>query len=329
MKRRLRLPILLLLVLGIAAWGVVRWIESRALVPGPGDQATVIVGRGSGAQQIAAQLADAGAVPSSTLFLAELTLAHSPSLKAGEYAIPPHATMASIIDMMHRGLVVRHKLTIPEGLTAKQVMALVDAADLMRGHLLRPPPEGSVLPQTYFYLYDDPRDMIVVRMTEAMTQALDTLWAARAPDLPIADKAQAVILASIVERETALPAERPHVASVYENRLRQHMKLEADPTVVYGVSDGLGVLDRPLSRADLTTANPFNTYMNEGLPPGPICNPGRASIEAVLHPAATDDLYFVADGSGGHAFAKTLAQHNKNVEKWRELQKVQGNGREE
>ncbi len=328
--KRWRVPIVVLVVIGIAGLVALRWwLQSAAQAPGPAAQATtVIVARGSGSQQIAAQLAAAGAVDSRWMFLVELALAHNPSLKAGEYAITPHATMAAIIDMMHRGQVVEHKLTIPEGLTAQQVAALVDSAEAMRGHLLRTPAEGTLLPQTYFYLYDEPRDAILARMSAAMTEVLDTLWAGRAPNLPIADKAQAVILASIVERETAVAAERPRVAAVYENRLRQHMKLESDPTVIYAVSHGLGALDRPLSRADLATASPYNTYVNEGLPPGPICNPGRASIEAVLHPAASDDLYFVADGSGGHAFAKTLAQHNKNVEKWRQLQKNQANGKE-
>ena len=329
--KRLLAAILVVLVIGIAGLVALRWwLETESLAPGPAPEATtVIVARGSGSQQIAAQLAGAGAVASSWLFLAELTLAHSPSLKAGEYAIGPHATMAAIIEMMHRGQVVEHKLTIPEGLTSKQIVTLIDGAEAMRGQLLRTPPEGSLLPQTYFYLYDDPRDALLMRMSAAMTETLNALWAARAPDLPIADKAQAVILASIVERETALAVERPHVAAVYENRLRQHMRLESDPTVIYAVSQGLGTLDRPLTRADLATANPYNTYANEGLPPGPICNPGRASIAAVLHPTASDDLYFVADGSGGHAFAKTLAQHNKNVEKWRQFLKIQGNGREE
>jgi UPF0755 protein len=207
------------------------------------------------------------------------------------------------------------------------VVALVDRAEALRGGLLKAPNEGTLLPQTYFYVYDDPRDALLARMTIAMSQALGALWAGRAPDLPLADKGQALTLASIVERETSLASERPHIAAVYENRLRLHMKLESDPTVIYAASQGEGTLDRPISRADLSLASPFNTYQNEGLPPGPICNPGRASIAAVLHPMASDDLYFVADGSGGHAFARTLAQHNRNVEHWRQIERSQGNGK--
>jgi len=220
--------------------------------------------------------------------------------------------------------VVEHRLTVPEGLTVRQVASLIDHAEALRGGLLQLPREGSLLPQTYFYVYDDPRDGLLARMRQAMNQALDELWIGRAADLPLADKEQALTLASIVERETSLAAERPHVAAVYENRLRIHMKLESDPTVVYAVSNGEGTLDRPITRVDLGLASPYNTYLSDGLPPGPICNPGRASIEAVLHPVASDDLYFVADGSGGHAFAKTLAQHNKNVERWRQIEKSQG-----
>jgi UPF0755 protein len=328
--KRLLVPLAVLILIGIGGFGLLRWIEAQYDVPGPAQApVTVIVAKGSGLKQIARQLAGAGAVPSPWLFLAEHVLAGNPRLQAGEYAFPAHASMASIIDLMHRGQVVEHKLTVPEGLTIKQVVALIDAAPAMQGELLKPPPEGSVLPQTYFYVYDDPRDALIGRMTIAMTHALDGLWAARAPNLPLADKQQALTLASIVERETGVATERPHVAAVFENRLRLKMKLESDPTVIYAISQGQGTMSRPLTHADLALASPYNTYMNPGLPPGPICNPGRAAIEAVLHPMASDDLYFVADGSGGHAFSQTLAQHNRNVEKWRRLEREQGNGKGE
>lgn len=329
MRRFLGL-VTVLIVIGLGGFVLLRWVQGQYTAPGPAAiQITVNIPKGSGLQDIAKKLADAGAISSPWVFVADLALNGNPALQAGEYALPARTTIAAIVDLMHRGQVLEHKLTIPEGLTVKQILTLINQTDGLRGGLLQQPLEGSVLPQTYFYVLDDPRDALVGRMTLAMTQALDKLWTARSTDIPLADKKQALILASIVERETGVAIERPHVAAVFENRLRLHMKLESDPTVIYAVSQGLGVLDRPLTRADLGLTNPYNTYMNDGLPPGPICNPGRAAIEAVLHPMASDDLYFVADGSGGHAFAKTLAQHNKNVEKWRQLERRQGNGKGE
>jgi UPF0755 protein len=327
--RRLLVVVAIVAVLGAAAASAgMAWLRSAYTAPGPlTAPATVIVPKGAHLSEIAELAFQGGAVDSPWLLIAEATLAGNRGLKAGEFAFPAHASIATILDMMHRGQVVEHRLTIAEGLTVRQILALVDRADALRGGLLSTPAEGTLLPQTYFYVYDDPRDAVVGRMESAMSQALDTLWAARAPDLPFADKQQALILASIVERETSLPAERAHIAAVYENRLRAHMKLESDPTVIYAASNGEGVLDHPITRAELALASPYNTYQSDGLPPGPICNPGRASIEAALHPTSSDDLYFVADGSGGHAFAKTLAQHNKNVERWRLLEKNQGNGK--
>ena|SRR5579862_59130 len=326
--RRLIAAIAFLALVAVAVVAAWRWLSANYVAPGPAPAAaTVIVPKGAHLSEIAELVAKAGAIDSPRLLVIETVLAGNPTLKAGEFALSPHASMAAIVDILHRGLVVEHKLTIAEGLTVRQVIALVEHAEALRGGLLRNPAEGTLLPQTYFYVYDDPRDGLLSRMASAMNQSLDTLWAARAPNLPIADKNQALTLASIVERETALAAERPHIAAVYENRLRLKMKLESDPTVVYAASNGEGVLDRPISKADLALASPYNTYLNDGLPPGPICNPGRASIEAVLHPMASDDLYFVADGSGGHAFSRTLTQHNKNVERWRALEKNQGNGK--
>ncbi|HEY1720760.1 MAG TPA: endolytic transglycosylase MltG [Magnetospirillaceae bacterium] len=329
MKRLLVLVIVLILI-GIGGYGLLQWLKFDYTASGPTPSpVTTIIAKGSGLQQIAKQLSDAGAIRSPWLFVAELALNGNPQLQAGEYGFPAHASIASIVDLMHRGQVLEHKLTIPEGLTIKQVLSLINQTPELRGGLLQQPAEGSILPQTYFYVYDDPRDALLGRMTVAATQALDKLWSERATDIPLTDKKQALILASVVERETGVATERPHVAAVFENRLRLHMKLESDPTVIYAVSQGLGVLDRPITRADLGINSPYNTYLNDGLPPGPICNPGRAAIEAVLHPLSSDDLYFVADGSGGHAFAKTLAQHNKNVEKWRQLERGQGNGKGE
>jgi len=207
---------------------------------------------------------------------------------------------------------VEHRLTIPEGLTGVQIAALVQHAEAATG-TVTPPPEGSVLPQTYSYEYGTPRGVLLARGEAAMDQALAAAWAARAPDLPLTNVRDVVILASIVERETALPDERPHIASVYLNRLRLGMRLDADPTVAYAASGGEGVLDHKLTRGELQRDDPFNTYRRAGLPPTPIDSPGMASILAVLHPATSDDLYFVADGSGGHVFARTLEAQDRNV----------------
>jgi len=216
---------------------------------------------------------------------------------------------------------VERKLTVPEGLTVMEILALVRAADGLQGTITLHPDEGTLLPQTYFYSYGDSRDAVVQRMRKAMDETLDELWPGRQDDLPIGSKRQALILASIVEKETGIPDERPRVAAVFVNRLRLGMRLESDPTVSYGMTLGRKPLGRDLTRADLQAPTPYNTYTNAGLPPGPIANPGRATIEAALNPAKTKDLYFVADGSGGHAFAATLDQHNRNVANWRARQK--------
>ena len=192
---------------------------------------------------------------------------------------------------------------------------------------VKPPPEGSVLPETYAYEYGMPRTALLARAEAAMSRELATLWDKRAPGLPLGSMQDALTLASIVEKETARPDERAHVASVYINRLRTGMRLQADPTVVYAASGGEGVLDRKLTRADLEMASPYNTYRVAGLPPGPICAPGFASIQAVLHPRASDDLFFVADGSGGHAFSRTQEGHARNVAAWRALNAAGQQGR--
>ncbi|MBS0560462.1 MAG: endolytic transglycosylase MltG [Proteobacteria bacterium] len=234
-------------------------------------------------------------------------------LHAGEFAFPAHASLRTVLAVLRTAQPVRHKITIPEGLTAPQIMALLARAEALSGPDV-PVAEGSVLPQTYDYTYGTPRAAIVARAAAALDRVLAQAWAGRASNLPLANPREALILASIVERETALPAERPMVAAVFLNRLRAGMRLQSDPTTIYAASEGMGVLDHPLTRAELDRDDPFNTYRAPGLPPGPICAPGLATITAVLHPADTDALYFVADGSGGHAFSRTLAEHNRNVQ---------------
>ncbi len=274
--------------------------------------------RGSGAQ-IADVLASDGAILQTRVFRAAALLTRGDGpLRAGEFAFPAHASVRQVLAILRFGHPVEHHLTIAEGLTAQQTRAVLAHADAMIGDV----PviaEGSVLPQTYDYQRGAERAQIVERAKAAMDRDLAAAWADRAPGLPLASPRDALILASIVERETAKPEERPHVAAVYLNRLRLGMKLQADPTVVYAASGGAGVLDHRLTRAELDRDNPFNTYRSPGLPPAPICSPGLDSLKAVLHPAITEDLYFVADGSGGHVFSRSYEAHETAVARWRTL----------
>ncbi len=293
--------------------------------PGPvarrGDSTTVVLKRGSGVYVMGAALAQAGVIRAPQLFVAaaELTGA-ARRLRAGEYDIPSRASLAEILRKIRSGDIVHHRITIPEGLSSKQVMAILNASDVLTGDAPTPP-EGAVLPETYEVTRGETRSAVLQRMMDARDRTLAALWTHRKPGLPFTDPEQAVTLASIVEKETRLAAERPRVAAVYLNRLRIGMKLDADPTVIYGVTGGLP-LGRGLTRAELQSPNPYNTYVQAGLPPGPIDNPGRASLAAVLDPPDTQDLYFVADGTGGHVFARTLEEQSANVARWRKIERA-------
>jgi UPF0755 protein len=212
-------------------------------------------------------------------------------------------------------------VTIAEGLTVMEIITLLQGETALTGALSALPAEGSLLSETYYYTYGMTRQMIVERMQKAMQETLSSLWNGRVADGILRTPEEVAVLASIVEKETGLAAERPRVAGVFINRLRQGMPLQSDPTVIYAVTEGKMKLERPLSLADLKTPSPYNTYLVKGLPPFPIANVGKAALEAVLHPEAHDYIYFVADGTGGHAFAKTLAEHNNNVAKWRRISK--------
>ena len=323
MKRAFSALAVLIIAAALLAGGVVIWGNKTFHDPGPLARETVIIiERGTGLRQIAGQLEQAGVLHYPLLFvaIAKWMGAHL-DLKAGEYAFSPRISPAVAMKKIRTGDVVVHRITIPEGLTSQQVAKLIESAPALAGHLAAPPAEGSLLPETYDYIHGDTRDALVKRMTAAHTTTLDRLWQTRAQGLPISDPQAATILASIVEKETADPKERPRVAAVFINRLRLGMRLQSDPTVVYAIAGGQGPLGRPLTRRDLAIDNPYNTYVIKGLPPGPIANPGAASLAAVLQPAQTKELYFVADGTGGHAFAKTLREHNRNVAHWRRLQR--------
>jgi UPF0755 protein len=267
-------------------------------------------------------LQEEGVVSHSKLFRLALMIDPAPKpIKAGEYEIPPHISMQALVDLLQSGKVVQRRLTVPEGMTTAEAVELVRKTEALTGEITLDLKEGDLLPETYFYSRDDTRDGLLSRMKEAMDKTLDEAWRKRAAGLPLANRREALVLASMIEKETAVPGERAKVAAVFINRLRRRMRLESDPTVIYGVTAGKGPFNRELSRADLQSTSPYNTYTVVGLPPGPICNPGRASIVAATNPGRDRLLYFVADGQGGHAFALTVAEHNRNVERWRQIQR--------
>jgi len=308
-------------LVAVLAGGLAGEGHRRFTAPGPLDEPTVVlIPKGAGTELIAHSLEDSGVVSSRLVFMIGAKLRHA-TLKAGEYAFPAHISPEEAMRIIAEGKVVIHKLTVAEGLTVRQVVEMISEADFLSGAVTRKVAEGWLLPETWHMVRDEARDEVLVRMEKAMHQTVDVLWMARAPGLPLKAKEEAVILASMVERETAIEVERPRVAAVFYNRLARHMRLQSDPTTIYGLSEGYGVLDRPLTRDDLMAKTAWNTYAIDGLPQTPIANPGRSALEAVLHPAHTDELYFVADGKGGHVFARTLEEHNANVQAWRRLEK--------
>ena len=306
-------------MLSTAAGGLGLYSKHILYAPGPLPEARNVVAPRGGVRPLAESLARSDVIASPAEFLiAAWATRGEGTLRAAEFAFPEHASLRDVLTILRTARPVQHHLVIPEGLTAKQIAALLARTEALTGPV-ETPAEGSVLPETYAYELGAPRAAILDRARAAMDRALAQAWAEREPGLPLASPREALVLASIVERETARPEERPRIAAVYLNRLRLGMKLQADPTVAYGASGGAGASDKPLTRADLDRDDPYNTYRNKGLPPGPIGSPGIASIQAVTQPLRTDELYFVADGAGGHVFARTLEEHQRNVARWRGL----------
>ncbi len=306
-------------MLGVGVFCALRAWNAVLQKPGPLPEARAIIVPHGGTNQLAEALAADRVVEGTLVFHAAVWLTRGDGpLRAAEFAFPAHASIIQVLAILRTAHPVEHHLTIPEGLTAQQILAVLAHAEAMSGEV-KAIVEGSVLPQTYDYEYGAERVALVARAQAAMDKELTTLWGDRAPGLPLASPRDALVLASIVERETAKPEERPRVASVYLNRLRQGMRLQADPTVAYIASNGAGVLDHQLTRSELQRDDPFNTYRSAGLPPAPICSPGLDSVRAVLHPAASDDLFFVADGSGGHTFSRSYEAHEAAAARWRAL----------
>jgi UPF0755 protein len=293
------------------------------LGPGPtaqsGDKSIFVVRAGDGVSTVTDRLYEGRLIRSKLAFRAVAMMSGaSGNLKPAEYEIPSRSSPGKIADIISSGRGVRRSVTLPEGWSVSQIYTRLQANTILTGDLPPPPPEGSLNPDTYIIQAGDTRAEIVKRMRDSHDDMLEELWLKRAPDLPIRTKEEAVTLASIVEKETGIAEERPRVAAVFVNRLRKGMKLQSDPTIIYGITKG-APLRRKIFKSDLENPHPWNTYVINALPPTPIANPGRASIAAVLNPPASKELFFVADGTGGHVFAETYAEHNRNVQRWREF----------
>ncbi len=314
-----------LLLLGLIGFlGIALWHYSSMLAsPGPLMQSkTLIIPKGSGLRTIGKTLAEEDVIHSEWLFEAAAVLQDQHTrFKAGEYDFPAGITMTGIIDMLSAGKTVIRRITIAEGLQVREVRTLLEKEPALTEKLPAEIPEGSLLPETYHFSYGDSRADLIARMQRSLRDTLANAWETRKPGLPFRNPREALILASIVEKETRIASERPRVAAVYINRLKVGMKLQADPTTRYAVEQTEGPMTRALTLHDLRKEHPYNTYAVAGLPPGPIANPGKSSIEATLNPDASDELYFVATGTGGHRFSKTLQEHQANVSLYRKQQK--------
>ena len=315
--------IALALIAAAGAFGGWVWLNDQFEAAGPaGTDETVLLPRGSGLIAIANQLEREDMIEDARLFRVMVMIdGGDRSLRAGEFAIPEGASMAEIYEILQSGETLQHPVTAAEGLTSAMIVEIVNQTDVLTGDITESPEEGSLLPETYLVDRGTSRQAVIDRMAAAQTALLDELWPTRAADLPYDTREEALVLASIVEKETGLGGERPLVAGVFVNRLNRGMRLQSDPTIIYGITQGYP-LGRGIRRSELDDAgNPYNTYQIAGLPPTPIANPGEAAIRAVLNPPETDYLFFVADGTGGHAFAETYAEHNRNVAQWRRIER--------
>lgn len=316
--------LVVLFVLALVAGGAYVAERVNFTAPGPqartGSQTVVLVAPGERLMSISHRLEDAGAVRDALLFALGVRMrGEGGELKAGEYAVPSRASMDDVAAILISGKSIEHKVTAAEGLTSRMIYDIVNADPVLVGDAGPVAPEGTLLPETYLYTRGATRADIVARMRDAQEKFVQQAWDNRAPNLPFRTPQEAITLASIVEKETAIPEERRHIAAVFINRLRLGMKLQSDPTIIYGISKGYP-LGHGIRASELNGYTPYNTYVISGLPPTPICNPGKDAIAAVLEPESSNDLYFVADGTGGHVFTPSIEEHQRNVARWRQIE---------
>lgn len=316
-----------LIVISVAVGAALFFGKQRFEAAGPlADDKVVNIPRGLGIRDIADLLQREGVVDQPYIFMGGvIALKARGELKYGEYQFSKHASVADVVDTIIEGKVVQHAFTVPEGLTSEQIVARLLESTALTGQIKEIPREGTLLPETYRFTRGMTREQIIQRMQQAHRRVLQDVWEHRMPDLPVKTPEQLVTLASIVEKETGRPDERTRVAAVFVNRLKTKMRLQSDPTIIYGLTGGKGSLGRPIQKNEIEQPTPYNTYVIDGLPPGPIANPGRASLEAAANPARTKEIYFVADGSGGHVFSDNYTEHQKNVARLRGLEHSNGN----
>ena len=325
--------IITILLIGMLGSGAA-YYYGRKIIESPGplqEDKTVVIPSRAGMTDIADVLQREGVIDSNrwAFIGAVLALKARSELKPGEYAFQKKASLRDVIGTIVEGKVVQHSITVPEGLTSEQIVARLTDNDIFAGTVREVPREGTMLPETYKFPRGTTREQVIQRMQAAQKRIVAEIWDHRSPDVPLKSPEQLVTLASIVEKETGKADERSRVAAVFVNRMQKKMKLQSDPTIIYGLVGGKGTLGRPIKRSEITQPSPYNTYVIDGLPPGPIANPGRASLEAAANPARTRDLFFVADGTGGHAFSESLDAHQKNVSKLRAIEKQTQNDRAE
>jgi UPF0755 protein len=325
--------IITILLIGMIGAGAAYYYGKKIIeAAGPlKEDKTVVIPSRAGMTDIADVLQREGVIDNNrwAFIGAVFALKARSELKPGEYAFQKSASLRDVIGIIVEGKVVQHSVTVPEGLTSEQIVARLTDNDIFSGSIREIPREGTMLPETYKFPRGTTREQVIQRMQAAQKRIVAEIWERRSPDVPLKSPEQLVTLASIVEKETGKADERGRVAAVFANRLRQKIKLQSDPTIIYGLVGGKGTLGRPIKRSEITQPSPYNTYVIEGLPPGPIANPGRASLEAAANPSRTRDLFFVADGTGGHSFSESLGEHQKNVAKLRTLEKQIQNDRAE
>ena len=316
--------LVLFFIVGIMGGSVLSTYR-QFIADGPLQERTeIVIEQGRSLRKIAKQLYRAGIISSPSVFeIGARASGSAISIKAGEYSIPERASAKIVLSILTSGSTYLRRLVVTEGLTSYQIVALMEGKRGLMGKVSHEPKNGTLMPDTYYYSYGDTKEELLMRMQTSMQRAIEELWPSRDASVSFKNPQEAVIMASMVEKETAKDVERGHIASVFHNRLKKGMKLQSDPTVIFALTEGKGELNRPLTYKDLRVENGYNTYVIPALPKGPISNPGYASLKAVLHPDKTDDLYFVADGKGGHVFSKTYKEHEKNVGQYRAWRRSQ------